>query len=94
MTFLWDSVEKILMMFSALAPGGAPTEPVVRPGPVRSGPCILLNPEFVTVPGTLQSVMGCPADWQTECFATFLELDAEDEIWRGTFALPAGDYEI
>ena len=51
------------------------------------------QPDTVTIPGTIQSVAGCPGDWAPDCSATFLTLGADDDIWTGTFALPAGDYE-
>ncbi|MCU0511489.1 MAG: pullulanase-type alpha-1,6-glucosidase [Anaerolineae bacterium] len=50
-------------------------------------------PTLVTIPGTLQSVLGCPGDWQPECEATALTYDAAADLWTGTFALPAGSYE-
>lgn len=43
------------------------------------------NPETVTIPGTLQSELGCSGDWQPECPETFLTYDAEDDVWQGTF---------
>ncbi|RRD47050.1 pullulanase-type alpha-1,6-glucosidase [Tessaracoccus sp. OH4464_COT-324] len=36
--------------------------------------------------------MGCDADWQPGCADAQLKLDA-DSVWKGTFALPAGEYE-
>jgi pullulanase-type alpha-1,6-glucosidase len=50
-------------------------------------------PETVTIPGTIQSKLGCPGDWQPACAATFLAYDAEDDVWQAAFDLPAGDYE-
>lgn len=50
-------------------------------------------PETVTVAGTVQSVLGCPGDWQPECEDTQLIFDEADGIWRGSFDLPAGSYE-
>ncbi len=47
----------------------------------------------VTVAGSLQSELGCPADWQPECAQTRLAYDAEDDRWQATFVLPAGTYE-
>jgi glucan 1,4-alpha-glucosidase len=51
------------------------------------------NPSSVTIAGSLQSELGCPADWQPECAATHLAYDAGDDVWQGTFSLPAGSYE-
>ena len=51
------------------------------------------NPTSVTVAGSLQSEAGCPGDWDPTCAATHLAYDAADDVWQGTFALPAGSYE-
>ncbi len=50
-------------------------------------------PPAVTIAGSLQSELGCPGDWQAECAATHLTYDAGDDVWQGTFSLPAGSYE-
>ena len=47
----------------------------------------------VTVAGSLQSELGCPADWLPDCAATHLAFDSSDGKWHGTFTLPAGAYE-
>ncbi len=47
----------------------------------------------VTVAGSLQSELGCPADWLPDCAASHLAFDTSDGKWHATFALPAGDYE-
>ena len=51
------------------------------------------NPSSVTIAGSLQSELGCPGDWQPDCAATHLAYDAGDDVWQGTFSLPAGNYE-
>ena len=51
------------------------------------------QPEIVAIPGTIQSKLGCPGDWQPTCDKTFLTYDAEDGVWQGSFELPAGSYE-
>ncbi|WP_102194042.1 pullulanase-type alpha-1,6-glucosidase [Microbacterium aurantiacum] len=48
--------------------------------------------EMVTVPGSLNSEMGCAGDWDPACEKAKLALGA-DGVWSGTFDLPAGDYE-
>jgi pullulanase-type alpha-1,6-glucosidase len=50
-------------------------------------------PTAVTVAGSLQSELGCSGDWQPECAVTHLAFDAEDRVWQGTFAVPAGSWE-
>jgi len=52
-----------------------------------------LVPVSVTVAGSLQSELGCPGDWQPDCSATFLNLDASDGIWQQVFNVPAGSWE-
>jgi len=49
-------------------------------------------PTTVTVAGSLQSELGCPGDWQPECVSTHLTFDAGDDVWQGTFSVPAGDW--
>ena len=51
-------------------------------------------PTAVTVAGSLQSELGCPGDWQPECAATQLALDAADGVWQRSFAVPAGAWEL
>lgn len=91
-TFAWDSVTKVptvavdasIIGTGEIIPANA--EPVVVLPPVE-------QPEIVTIPGTIQSVLGCPGDWQTDCENTFLSFDADDNLWTGSFDLPAGNYE-
>jgi glycosidase/fibronectin type 3 domain-containing protein len=51
------------------------------------------NPTNVTIAGSLQSELGCTGDWQPDCAATHLAYDANDDIWQGTFTVPAGTWE-
>lgn len=48
--------------------------------------------DSVTIAGSLNSEMGCAADWEPGCEKAKLALRA-DGVWAGTFELPAGDYE-
>ena len=50
-------------------------------------------PSTVTIAGSLQSEAGCPGDWDPTCAGTHLTYDAGDEVWQGTFSLPAASYE-
>jgi hypothetical protein len=50
-------------------------------------------PSSVTIAGSLQSELGCPGDWQPDCAATHLAYDAGDDVWQGTFSVPAGAWE-
>ncbi|MCJ7591706.1 MAG: PEP-CTERM sorting domain-containing protein [Woeseiaceae bacterium] len=47
----------------------------------------------VTVAGSLQSELGCAGDWDPACAATHLTYDANDDVWQGSFAVPAGSFE-
>lgn len=51
-----------------------------------------LPASMVNIPGTIQSVLGCPGDWQPECDVTTLTYIEDYDIWEGTFEIPAGDY--
>ena len=51
------------------------------------------DPTSVTVAGSLQSEIGCAADWDPACAATHLTYDASDDVWQGTFSIPAGNYD-
>ncbi len=51
------------------------------------------QPDAVSVPGSHNTEMGCPADWAPDCDEAQLALDPNDEIWKGTYTdLPAGPY--
>src|SRR6478736_9483670 len=51
------------------------------------------NPTSVTIAGSLQSEAGCTGDWDPGCATTHMSYDAGDDVWQGTFTLPAGNYE-
>ena len=51
------------------------------------------EPASVTIAGSLQQELGCAADWTPDCAATHLTYDAEDGVWQGSFAVPAGNWE-
>jgi pullulanase-type alpha-1,6-glucosidase len=51
------------------------------------------DPSSVTIAGSLQDELGCPGDWQPDCAATHLGFDAADEVWQGSFNIPAGSWE-
>ena len=50
-------------------------------------------PQFVTVAGSLQQELGCTSDWMPDCAETHLAFDAADDVWQGTFDVPAGNWE-
>ena len=51
------------------------------------------DPTSVGIPGSYQSEVGCPGDWQPECAVTQLVYDAADTVWQGTWTIPAGNWE-
>jgi glucoamylase len=51
------------------------------------------DPTSVTIVGDLQSEAGCPSDWDPACAVTHVTYDAADDVWQGTFPLPAGSYQ-
>ena len=61
-------------------------------GVAATGAAVQAGPASVTLAGSLQSELGCPGDWQPECATTFLT-EMGNDVWRGLFAVPAGDYE-
>ena len=71
----------------ALAATAAPAQAGTLPPPV------VPVPDLVVVPGTIQSALGCPGDWQPTCEVTALPFVEEDQLWSATFNLPAGSYE-
>ncbi len=51
------------------------------------------DPTSVTIAGSLQSELGCAGDWDAACASTHLTGNAEDDVWQGTFTVPAGNWE-
>jgi pullulanase-type alpha-1,6-glucosidase len=50
---------------------------------------------FATVPGSFNSEVGCPGDWQPECFRTWLQdIDGDGTYTYTSPGLPAGDHEF
>jgi pullulanase-type alpha-1,6-glucosidase len=67
------------------AKGAATVDPGQGSGPVT-------QPQAVSVPGDHNSEMGCSGDWQPDCAQAQLTRSTNDDIWRGTIAVPAGSY--
>jgi len=72
---------------STFASVGVPVDGVepVDPGPGE-------GEAFVTVPGSFNAAAGCPGDWQPDCAAIALTHRGND-VYAGTFDLPAGAWE-
>src|SRR5687767_14894910 len=51
------------------------------------------DPTSLTIAGSLQSELGCLGDWDPACASTHLTGNAEDDVWQGTFTVPAGNWE-
>jgi pullulanase-type alpha-1,6-glucosidase len=77
-------------------PSAAPALAAPAPRPVADHTA---NPTSVTIVGDLQNELGCTGDapnfgdWRPDCANTFLDYDAEDDVWQKTFTLPAGGYQ-
>jgi alpha-amylase len=71
-------------------PGGSTTISAVRTVN-RTEPQPLVS--SVTIAGSLQSEIGCPADWNPACAASHLTFDTTDGLWKGTFTIAPGSYE-
>jgi glucoamylase len=76
-----------VLSVSAAASAGAGL--VLLPAATANTP----NPTSVMIAGSLQSEVGCAGDWDPACAETHLTYDANDDVWQGTFSLPAGSYE-
>ena len=49
----------------------------------------------VTLPGSFQSEVGCPGDWQPECLASLMQDGDKDGVYTwSTSAIPAGSHEV
>ncbi len=51
------------------------------------------NPTTVTIVGNFQSQVGRAANWCAECSSTRLTYYESDDVWAGTFIVPAGLWE-
>ena len=53
------------------------------------------NARIATAPGSYQSEIGCPGDWQPDCLRSWLQDPDGDGIYTfSTLAIPAGDYDF
>lgn len=69
------------------------TDPVVEPGPDPGpGPSQGRTDLMVTIPGSLNSELGCPGDWQPECPVIRLE-HRGNGVYSNTFTVPAGTWQ-
>ncbi len=57
--------------------------------PVYASP----NPTSVTIAGSLDPALGCAGAWDPACAAAHLTYDAGDDVWQGTWTVPAGNWE-
>ncbi len=48
------------------------------------------TPTAVAVPGSFNSEIGCPGDWQPECENAQLAYDANDDVWQKVITITAG----
>jgi hypothetical protein len=57
------------------------------------GAAAAAQPSSVTIAGNFQSELGCAGDWQPDCAISQLTYDPADDVWQGTWILPAGQWE-
>ena len=50
------------------------------------------QPANASIPGSHNSEMGCPGDWQPECAQAQLKRDANDDIWKTTVPVAGRHY--
>ncbi|MEO0952630.1 MAG: hypothetical protein AAFY44_15110, partial [Pseudomonadota bacterium] len=54
-----------------------------------------INSVIAVAPGSFQSELGCPGDWQPDCLRSWLQDPDGDGIYTlATRDIPAGDYEV
>ncbi len=54
-----------------------------------------VNSVIATVPGSYQSELGCPGDWQPDCLRSWLQdPDGDGTYYFSTTDIPAGSYEV
>lgn len=70
---------------------GTPDTVITPPIPPR--PLEIEQPEMVVLDGSFQADSGCSGDWTTDCEATAMALSEDEDIWRASLELPAGEYE-
>jgi hypothetical protein len=51
------------------------------------------GPQAVSIPGTIQTKLGCSSDWTPDCEEAQLAYSANSDVWLGSFQIEAGDYE-
>ncbi|MFC6358894.1 pullulanase-type alpha-1,6-glucosidase [Luteococcus peritonei] len=73
---------------STYAIAGTP-KPAAPSGDGNVGP--VTQPDAVSVPGSHNTEMGCAEDWAPACDKAQLSLDAKDQVWKGTYQIPAGE---
>ena len=48
----------------------------------------------VVLAGDFQNELGCPGDWQPDCPLTGLAFDPANNLWKGDFTVPAGNWQF
>lgn len=86
-TAFTDSAAQVREIIAAGGVVAAPGDSAAGDVPPEDGP------QMVSIPGTVNSPMGCPGDWQPECAEAQLAYNANGNVWMGSFDLPAGSYE-
>ncbi|MCP4420231.1 MAG: pullulanase-type alpha-1,6-glucosidase [Chloroflexi bacterium] len=92
--FAFDPATNLLTIeTSDDVPDGLITQIDATAGGASLPPAAAPFPEVVVIPGTIQSVLGCAGDWEPGCANSGLIFSEEDQLWLGSFDIPAGEYE-
>jgi pullulanase-type alpha-1,6-glucosidase len=78
--------------FSATSTYGVVGDPAPTGGDDGGGVGPVTQPGAVSVPGDHNSEMGCAGDWAPDCAQAQLTLDPHDQVWKGTYTIPAADH--
>jgi len=78
--------------YSATSTYGIVGDPAPAAGGGGGGVGPVTQPGSVAVPGSHNSEMGCVGDWDQTCDQAQLTLDPKDQVWKGTYTLPAAPY--
>ncbi|HLY24918.1 MAG TPA: alpha-amylase family glycosyl hydrolase [Aggregatilineales bacterium] len=52
-----------------------------------------VGPSSVVIAGSMQNALGCANSWDPACTNTALTYVPKDDVWQGTYTVPAGNWE-
>ena len=81
----WSALTVLALVAALLGAQAPPSARAAEPTPI---------PSTVTLVGSLQSELGCAADWDPACAATELASARRRAVYAADFDVPAGSYEF